>query len=116
VDEEALRGVAEHEERMTGDERQGRPGGWSQHLHILRGNGAEQARTADVLEVPALLRAARGESAADEGLAIAPATARAGLLFRRAEALAEAERLAGSDPRAKQASARVEKLLSDRRG
>jgi arylsulfatase A-like enzyme/Flp pilus assembly protein TadD len=95
---------------------------------------AEQARTVDVLEVLALVHAARGESAAaleiaDEGLTLAPASARAGLLFRRAEALAglgraaeaaqtlaEADRLAGSDPRAKQASARVEKLLSDRRG
>jgi tetratricopeptide (TPR) repeat protein len=93
-----------------------------------------QARSADALAVLALVRSARGEfdpalALADEGLAKAPPPARARLMFERAgalaglgrgedaaNALAEARRLAGADPRAKASAARVERLLSGSRG
>jgi tRNA-binding protein len=48
VDDEALRGVAEHEERMTGDERQGGPGGRSQHFHIYFGSLGEKTSSAQL--------------------------------------------------------------------
>jgi Flp pilus assembly protein TadD len=93
-----------------------------------------QQRSPDALEALALARSARREFAAalalaDEGLAGAPEPTRSRLMFRRAEALAglgrrdaasaalaEARRLAGADPRAEQAAARVERLLSAGRG
>ena len=92
-----------------------------------------EARTSEALDALALVRAARGEYAAalavaDEGLGRAPAPARTSLTFRRAEALAglgraeeasralaEAQRLAGTDPRAKASEARVDRLLSGAR-
>ena len=93
-----------------------------------------QLRSVDALELLALVHSARGEfaaalSSADEGLGKAAPPDRDELLFRRAEALAglgrgqdaaralaEARRLAGPDPRAKSATARVERLLSAPRG
>jgi arylsulfatase A-like enzyme/Tfp pilus assembly protein PilF len=90
---------------------------------------AAHARSAEALEVLALVRSARGEyetalALSDEALAGAPEPARPGILLRRAEALAglgrieeaartvaEARALAGDDLRTESSAARVEKLI-----